>query len=249
MNNKQTTIGAIVLAAGKGTRMGILGQNKVTLPILGKPMILYTVELLKSIDVHPIIVVVGHEKQSVIDALHNEDIIFAQQKEQRGTADALASGISRLPSDVLTIVVVNGDDSALYEKKLLKELIEKHINTSADVTFLTITNQQPFGTGRIVRDKSGNVSKIVEEKHATSKEKLVSETNAGCYVFSVDFLRDALLTIKKNPVSGEYYLVDLINNAIDENKNVQTLHGGELVWRGVNTKEELDRAEQLLSRI
>ena len=111
---------------------------------------------------------------------------------------------------------------------------------------MTIEQEDPTGLGRIVRGEDDTVQAIVEEKDATLEQKKIKEINPGCFVFSVAFLKEYLPLVDKSPVTGEYYLTSLIDLAMKHGKKVETVKGGRLAWRGVNTPEELVLAEQLL---
>ncbi|HSD99019.1 MAG TPA: NTP transferase domain-containing protein [Patescibacteria group bacterium] len=242
-------VGAIVLAAGKGSRMKSKDTNKVTLMLADKPMIAHTVELLESVSVHPIVIVVGFAKQSVMNIL-GERVFFVEQKKRLGTAHAAAKGLSVLENmPVDHVLIIQGDDSAFYKKETIHALIAKHIATHAALTFLTINVKNPFGLGRVVRDSQGNLIKIVEEKDATEKERGITEINPACYVLSMSFLKKYLPKVEKSPVTGEYYLTHLIDLAIKYNEKVETTQGGSLMWRGVNTKEELEEAQHLFAQV
>jgi bifunctional UDP-N-acetylglucosamine pyrophosphorylase/glucosamine-1-phosphate N-acetyltransferase len=246
--NKQRKIGAIILAAGKGKRMQMDGANKVTAHLAKKPMIQHIVDFMRKISIETIVVVVGHHKETVIDSLAGQNIIFAQQKELLGTGDAVSSAIEVLPKDITDVVVVYGDDAVLYSDKnvsLVNKLFEVHNRTENVMTFLTIEQDNPFALGRIVRGDNGKILAIVEEKDASEEQRKIKEINPGCFVFSVDFLRKYLPMVEKSPVTGEYYLTSLIDLAIQQGERVDTVQGGKLAWRGVNTKEELEEAERL----
>jgi len=241
-------IAAIILAGGKGRRMQAGSVNKVTLLLADKPIILRNVHLLGKTGFSPIIIVVGHAKESVITVLKDTSVVFAEQKEQLGTADAARAGLAKLSLST-NVLVVNGDDWAHYTSDLLKQLVKKHITQNASVTFLTTVLADATGLGRIVRDKNGNVTAIVEEKDAREDQKNIKEINVGCYIFRVDFLKEYLPEITRNETTKEYYLVDLIKIAAMHKEKIQTVLVDKLNWQGVNTKEELEKAEQLLSRI
>ncbi len=245
MNDK--SLGAIILAAGKGIRMQATKINKVVYPLANRPMILHTVELLESLKMSSIIVVVGFAKESVIDVLQDHSVTFAEQPEQLGVANALSFGVEKIPDEVQNVLVVNGDDSALYAKDLLEKLIDRHLDTSSALTLLTIQLLNPFGLGRIIRDKNGEVIRIVEEKDATDEERKIQEINTGCYIFRVDFLKRYLHKIEKSKATGEYYLTDLIELAAKNNEKITSIKGNNIKWRGVNTQAELDEAEKLFS--
>lgn len=238
-------IGAIILAAGRGKRMQAFGVNKVTVHLANKPMVLHTVHLLEKMDLASIVVVVGHESESVKEVLSQTNVIFAHQEEQLGTADAALCGLRKLPHEISDIFIFYGDDSAFYNQKILGKIIDAHQKSNADLTFLTIEVPNPTGLGRVIRGEEGNVQAIVEEKDATPGQKAITEINPACYIFKTSFLKQYLPKIEKSPVTGEYYLTSLIDIAIKNKKKIQTVRGGALPWRGVNTKEELLEAEKL----
>lgn len=239
-------IGGIILAAGKGTRMRSDMINKVVLPIKGKPMILYSVELLESCKIAPIIVVVGFAKESVREILGSR-VIFAEQIQQQGSADAVSCGLSEMPDDKAYAIVMNGDDSAFYNQQTLQTLIDTHITSGNVLTLLTLEVENPFGLGRILRDEEKNLIKIIEEKDATEEQRKISEINTGLYVFSTSFLLKYLPLVKKSSVTGEYYIVSLVALALDHDEKMGTVTENNMQWRGVNTKEELAEAERLLA--
>lgn len=237
-------IAAIILAAGKGKRMKALKQNKVVFKLADKHMIVHTVDLLDKLKIKTKIVVVGFAKKSVMDVLKDR-VIYAVQKKRLGTAHAVMCGLKSIPEGIDVVLVLNGDDSAFYEEETIKQLIKKHIDNDEDVTFLTITVSNPSGLGRIVRDDKGSLLAIVEDKDSTVDQKKIREINPGCYVFSVSFLRNHMSQVTKNSVTGEYYINDFIDLAIKHGMKVDTVKGGKIAWRGVNTPEELKEAEML----
>lgn len=241
-------IAAIILAAGKGKRMKARQINKVVFPLGNKQMILHTVDLLEELLIKTIIVVVGFAKESVIGILDGR-VIFAEQKKRLGTAHAVLCAIKNMPENIKTILVLNGDDSAFYTKEIIVKLINIHLDKKASLSFLTIHVNNPFGLGRVIRDNSGKVLGIVEEKDATESERQIKEINSACYVFSAPFLKKYIKQVKKSPVSGEYYLTRLVDLAIKNNEKAEAIKGGKIPWRGINTIEELREAERLfLSR-
>lgn len=242
-----TSIGAIVLAAGKGSRMNSTTANKVTLSVAHKPLIQHVVERLQEVNINTIAVVVGFAKESVMQALGNS-VIFAEQKEQLGTGHAALVGLQALPQEIQQIMVVYGDEFS-YPREKTQELVDTHLTTGAALTFLTIERDNPFGLGRIVRDGSGALLKIVEEKDATDEEKKITEVNPGCYVCTREFLETYLPKIEKSPVTGEYYLTSIADLAIQHKEKVETVKAGNLVWRGVNTQEELEEAREVFGKI
>lgn len=245
-----TEIGAIILAAGKGKRMKAKHVNKVAMLLADKPMILHEIHFLEALGIAPIVVVVGFAKDSVKEILKEKSVIFAEQTKRLGTAHAVASAVKKLPEGIENVLVIQGDDSVFYRestKATIQKLINTHISTEAAVTFLTVELDNPFGLGRIVRDKDGSVIGIVEEKDATLEQQEIREINPACYVFSVAFLKKFLPKVGKSLVTGEYYLTSLLDVAFRNNQKVQTFAGGRIPWRGVNTPLELLEAEKILT--
>lgn len=241
----------VILAAGRGTRMNSQSTNKVTMELAGKPIIARIVDFMKSLSIQNIIVVVGFAKESVYNALKGENVIYAEQNEQSGTGNALLKAFEKLPDGISNLFVVYGDDGVIYSNKnksVINKLISAHNKTGPAITFLTIEQENPAGLGRIVRDEKGNIKAIVEEKDASEEERKIKEINPGCFVFSSEFLRKYLPKLSKNKITGEYYLTELIEIAIKNSLKIETVQGGRMLWRGVNTKEELDKAEELMLR-
>ncbi|MBI2613631.1 MAG: NTP transferase domain-containing protein [Candidatus Levybacteria bacterium] len=237
-------IAAIILAAGKGKRMKSKYINKVVVSLGDKHMILHAVDRLKGLLINPIIVVVGFAKESVMKVLDGK-VIFAEQAKRLGTAHAVMCGLKKVPQDVDAVLVLNGDDSAFYTSEIIEKLIKTHQDSSAALSFLTITVDNPSGLGRVVRDNNGKIMGIVEEKDATEKQRGISEINPACYTFNISFLKKYLDKIKKSDVTGEYYLTSLIDAAIKNNEKVESVPCGKILWRGINTPEELKEAERL----
>ncbi len=245
---KQRNFGAIILAAGKGKRMNSKSVNKVALPLADKPMIVHTVGLLEKVGIKEIVVVVGFAKKSVMNVLGSK-VIFAEQKKRLGTAHAVECALKKMPTDVEDVLVVNGDDSAFYSEKIITELMKSHLSSNSAFTFLTIEKDNPFGLGRIVRDSKNELIAIVEEKNATESQKTIKEVNPGCYIFRISYLKKHINKVKKNELTGEYYLTDLVDLGIKNNEKIETLRGGSIAWRGVNTKDELQEAEKLFQQV
>ncbi|MCL5438453.1 MAG: NTP transferase domain-containing protein [Patescibacteria group bacterium] len=240
-------IGAIILAAGKGKRMNSRTSNKVALPLHGRPIISYAVDLLIRLKIKPIIIVVGFAKRSVIDALKLKDVVFAEQKKRLGTGHAALCGFKKLPKDIQNVIIFYGDDSFFYKEDVVNKLINAHLNSKTSITLLTIEKSNPFGLGRVVRDKKEKVIKIVEEKDATEEEKKITEINPALYIFKAEFLRKYLKKIQKGKISKEYYLTDLVDIAIQNRERIKVVKAGNIPWRGINTKEELEEAKRLLT--
>lgn len=237
-------IAAIILAAGKGKRMKTLKHNKVVFKLADKHMIAHTVDLLDKLKIKIKVVVVGFAKKSVMDVLKNR-AIYAIQKKRLGTAHAVLCALEKLPKNVSDVLILQGDDSALYKEETIVKLIDLHLLSKAAFTFLTIELDNPVGLGRVIRDGNGKAIGIVEEKDATEEQRKINEINPACYIFQVSFLKKYLKRVKKSQVSGEYYLTSLIDIAIKNNEKLEAVKGGKILWRGINTPEELKEAKRL----
>jgi bifunctional UDP-N-acetylglucosamine pyrophosphorylase/glucosamine-1-phosphate N-acetyltransferase len=235
---------AIVLAAGRGSRMKAKSKNKVAFKLGGKPMIAYTVEHLREAGIQQIVAVVGFQAESVRQAL-GQDVLYAKQSEQLGTGDALKTALPLIPSATDTVLAVYGDDSAFYPPALFKEMVEKKHALNCDLLFLTIHKDDPTGLGRIIRDSSGKILRIVEEKNATDEERKVQEINTGFYCFDRQFLETYIDQIKKNPLSGEYYLTDMVEIALRNQKKVEAYFvKDDSIWHGVNNRSDFAKAQK-----
>ncbi len=241
-------IAGIILAAGRGTRIKSTINNKVTIPFLNKPMILYGVELLSQVS-SPVVVVVGAFADSVREVLKNYDVIFAHQIDQLGTAHAVAAGLAELDGiangDSL-VLVGYGDHMMFYSVNNANDLIAYHKKEGAVMTLVTANMVDPHAYGRIIRDKQGSVEAIIEEKDATLEQKQIKEINAGLYCFNYSFLKDNINKIGKSSVTGEYYLTDLVALANNQDKKVA---GFEVEFKnvgiGINKPEELEESQKI----
>ena len=197
---------AIILAAGKGTRMKT-ELPKCAFPLLKKPMVTYIIEALESINIDQIICVVGHKKEVLQDILKDR-VKYAIQEEQLGTGHAVKCALDFIDDNGYTIILPG--DTPLIDKEILDQLIEVHKSNNNDFTIGTIVLDNPFGFGRIVRDSSNSVLRIVEEKDASEEERKIKEINTGLFLVDNKLLKKALLEIKNNNAKGEYYLTDIV---------------------------------------
>ncbi|TXH05493.1 MAG: hypothetical protein E6R05_01945 [Candidatus Moraniibacteriota bacterium] len=238
---------AIVLAAGRGTRMKAKTKNKVAFNLQGKPMVAHTVDHLVEARVAQIIAVVGFAAESVKSAL-GDRVDYATQNEPLGTGDALKAALPSLDPKIDTVLTVYGDDSAFYPVSLYHEMVAELRTKECDLLFLTIHKDDPTGLGRIVRNSVGEVERIVEEKNATETEKKIQEINTGFYCFKRDFLEKYIGNIQKNPLTGEYYATDMVEIALRNNKKVCTyFRPDSSIWHGVNNRSDWARAQKKAS--
>ncbi|MDO8610197.1 MAG: sugar phosphate nucleotidyltransferase [bacterium] len=238
----------IILAGGKGTRLKSSTANKVILPFLNKPMILYGVELLEPI-VSKLIVVVGAFSESVKNVLHNHNITYANQEEQLGTAHAVKIALNVIQSSdepIDHVIVGYGDHMMFYSIKTANDLIQYHKDQKAVITLVTAILPDPHKYGRIIRNSFNDVVAIVEEKDANNDELVIKEINAGLYCFDYQFLKENINKIEKSSITNEYYLTDLIKIAVTQHKKVAGLVVlFEKIGIGINTTEELQDSQKI----
>ena len=237
----------IILAAGEGKRLGGETQ-KVVKKLLGKPMLLYLMDTVKKIPPEKIVVVVGHKKEEVFEQLKNEDVIYAEQKEPKGTGDAVLVTEPIFKNYSGNILILYGD-MPFITLETINALFNTQIKNDAVCTILTGIVEDPTGYGRIIRDENGEVKAIVEELNATEEEKKIKEINCGIYIFKSEFLFPALKKLKPDPIKGEYYLTDVIKILKDEGRKIST-YTTKLIEEtiGINTPEDLKKAEKFLTK-
>ena len=197
---------AIILAAGKGTRMKSK-YPKVVHKVCGKEMVNHVISVSKKSGVNDIVAILGHESDVVKEKLP-KDTMIAMQTEQLGTGHAVMMAKEYI-NDNDTIVVLCGD-TPLVKEETLKRLFDYHIEHGYHATVLTTTVDNPTGYGRIIRDENKDLLKIVEQKDANEEEKKAKEINSGIYCFNGKSLRESLDLLDNNNAQGEYYLTDTI---------------------------------------
>ncbi len=250
MVNDKQTVGAIILAAGKGTRMKSETQNKVALLFHGKPIIAYGVEMTLQVANH-VVVVVGAMAESVKKSLEGFDVEYAQQSDQRGTGHAAHVGLETLKNHKPELVLVGyGDHMMFYKPERIRELIQLHKDETADISLLTTIYSSPneIAWARIIRDDQNNVVGLVEQKDATEQQRKIEEVNPGFYCFNATFLEEFLPQITESPVTHELYLTDLLQLASKHGKKIVALSVPfQEVGIGVNRPEELHESQKLYS--
>ncbi|MGA9172461.1 MAG: bifunctional UDP-N-acetylglucosamine diphosphorylase/glucosamine-1-phosphate N-acetyltransferase GlmU [Thermoactinomyces sp.] len=198
---------AVILAAGKGTRMKS-HKHKVLHPVCGKPMIDHILDTLDELQTEKTILVVGHQAEALKEHL-GDRVLFANQEEQLGTAHAVMQAEPLLKDKKGITLVINGDHP-LFTAETFKKLVEKHRSSNAAATVLTAIMDDPTGYGRIVRREDGQIDRIVEQKDATEAEQAIKEINTGTYCFDNQKLFSALSLVNNNNAQGEYYLPDVV---------------------------------------
>lgn len=180
-----SNIHAVVLAAGQGTRMKSK-LYKVLHPVCGKPMVQHVVDTLADMQVKDVVVVVGHGADAVKETL-GDSVSYALQAEQLGTAHAVQQAIPFLTGKTGTTLLLYGD-VPLLSKETLQELLDFHLEQQAAATVLTAVLPDPTGYGRIVRNESGEVVRIVEQKDASLEERAIREINTGIYCYNLSLI-------------------------------------------------------------
>lgn len=214
---------AIVMAAGKGTRMKS-ELPKVLVPVCGRPMIEYVIDALAAAGVDRTVVVVGYRAEDVQAQLAaRKNVDFALQAEQRGTGHAVMSAREFLAKHDGAVLVVAGD-SPMMQSDSLAALLAEFDRSRPACLLGTATKEDPSGLGRVVRDPAGKFVGIVEEKDATAEQKKIREVNLSCYVFNGVDLLWALDQIRADNAQGEYYVTDCPGVLLAAGKDVRALN-------------------------
>jgi len=242
---KENKFCAVILAAGKGTRMKS-DKAKVLHELNGKPMLYYSVVAAKEAGAEKIVAVIGHQAEIVREKFANSDCIFVEQNPQLGTGHAVLQAKDIL-ADYKGLTVILCGDVPLLKPSTIKSLIDNHLTAKAVISVLTTVPPPPHAYGRIVKDDKGNVLKIVEHKDATEDEKKIGEINTGIYCVDTKFLFHALGKVTNNNQQREYYLTDIVEIAYREGQKVKSFIASDYIEvMGINTLEELARAEKYL---
>ncbi len=241
-------LAVVIMAAGKGTRMKNPDKAKVMYPIDGQPMIYYVVDLSLRLRSEQVIVIVGHQRQSVMEFLGGAfpgKVQFAEQNEQLGTGHAVQQSEPFLRNFQGDIIVLSGDVPLLTEDTM-QRLIAEHRRQNAVATMLTTIMEDPTGYGRVVRTEEGYVEQVVEQKDASEDIRAIKEINAGIYVFNGPMLFEALRTVRADNVQHEYYLPDVFHYFRQMNARVAAVTASNFdEIRGINTLEQLKEAENI----
>jgi len=231
-------LAAIVLAAGKSTRMKS-NLAKVLHPIMGKPMLAYVLETLQELGLASTMVVVGHQAEAVQARFADFPVEFVRQEPQLGTGHAVQTAVGAMKTAGADVVVLCGD-VPLLRGETIRALYQHHLASGAVATVLTVELAEPGSYGRIVKDGQGRVIKIVEARDASPEELSIREINTGIYCFRMDFLTEALPTLRPDNDQGELYLTDVMAAAHARNLPVASLKTDDPdSFQGINTRVEL----------
>lgn len=237
---------AVILAAGKGTRMKS-ALPKVLHEIGGKPMVQHVLDAAHIAGANKKVVVVGFGAECVETAL-GKQAEFVVQKEQLGTGHAVMQAKDFLQDFDGTVMVLCGD-TPLLTGETLKKLFAEHKASAAAATVLTAHMPNPTGYGRVIRDASGQVLKIVEQKDANNRELSVNEINTGIYCFERAALFEALENTNCNNMQGEYYLTDVIGILATAHAKVWAVQVDDYQdTLGINSRMQLAEAEKIVRK-
>jgi bifunctional UDP-N-acetylglucosamine pyrophosphorylase / glucosamine-1-phosphate N-acetyltransferase len=235
---------AVVLAAGKGTRMKS-NRAKVLHTLCGVPMINYVIEALKPLAPDRLLVVVGHQAE-LVEAVLPEEAEPVLQREQLGTGDAVRVGLEALGDEEEGVLLVVNGDGPLISARTLDGLVERHRSAGVGATVLVAELENPRGLGRVVED--AGVVRIVEERDATEDELEIGLVNLGLYAFELSEIRDAIGRVERENSQGELYLTDMLE-IIGSRSRAVTYRLKDLEEANlVNDRSQLARAEEILRR-
>lgn len=233
---------AVVLAAGKGTRMKS-ELPKVMHQLAGKTLIDHVLDRVESVKIKDILTIVGHGREIVSQHLSGRSEIVVQE-QQLGTGHALMQAVPLL-KDEHTILVLSGDQP-LLTSATLESLVEWHRESKASATVLTAILDNPSGYGRIIK-AAGGFRGIIEEKDAEPEQKEIKEINTGTYCFQGALLKSALQRITPQNAQGEYYLTDIFQVLLAAGRRIETyctLDAREAL--GINNRVQLAEAEDII---
>ncbi len=236
----------IVLAAGLGKRMNS-DLPKVLHNICGIPMLQSVLNSVRKLNPERIVVVAGGHIGKIKESIQSPGVLFALQPRARGTGDAVRCALPVIGDFNGDVLVLNGD-TPLVRPDTIRKFLRLHRRDGNALSVLSFTAADPSAYGRIVRDSSGGIEAIVEDRDADPRQKEIREVNSGLYAVR----RDALALvgrIKLNRAKGEYYLTDIVSAALRRKMRTSAYPiGTEEEFMGVNTKEELRRAAETMRR-
>ena len=244
MSATSKNLSVIILAAGNGTRMQS-SIPKVLHRLAGQTLINHVLKNIEGVKAEEVILVLQKENQEQIESTLNQDCIIAIQKNQKGTGDAVRSGLE-VANQANDILVLCGDMPLLSASTLSKFL---GLVSSGASAVLTAVFNDPNGYGRILRDKNNSIHKIVEESDATPEEKHIQEVNSGVMLLRSAFVRKAINEITSENNQGEIYLTDLIEIAILQKHQFDAINcASEDEILGINNKRHLSVAEAYMRK-
>lgn len=235
-----------ILAAGKGTRMKSV-LPKVMQPLAGQPLLRHVVKTAQQLKATRTVVVYGHGGEQVQKAFAADHLLWAEQAEQKGTGHAVQMALPQLPTSGITLILYG--DVPLTTVATLQKLTAK-VSHEKVMGLITLVMENPAGYGRIVRNKAGQVVRIVEQKDANDSEKEIREVNTGIFCVPNSLLHKWLPQLQNNNAQGEYYLTDIIAMTAAEGVAIETVQP-QAAWEvdGVNDKLQLATLERVHQQV
>lgn len=242
-------LAVVILAAGKGKRMGDPERAKVLTPLFDKPLLGYVLDQAGSLDPARIVVIIGHQREAVRGFVsdYSPTAVCAEQIEQLGTGHAVMQTRSALDGFDGHVLILSGD-VPLVRASTLRHLVEQHRASGAVATVLSARVPDPSVYGRIMRNDEGALQAIVEHKDATDQQHAIDEINSGIYVVDAVSLFDALSQVGNSNAQHEYYLTDIIGIFAAQGRAISAWCGPS--WEelhGINTPADLQRAADIMT--
>ena len=239
-------LSVVILAAGKGTRMKSV-LPKVMQPLAGRPLLRHVVDTAQALSARRTLIVYGHGGDLVQNAFAGTGLLWAEQAEQKGTGHAVQMALPQLPATGSTLILYG--DVPLTTAATLHRLIGL-VGDDRVMGLITLVMDNPTGYGRIVRDATGQVQRIVEQKDANDAEKQIREVNTGIFCVPNALLHKWLPALNNNNAQGEYYLTDIIAMAAAEKVRIETVQPAQS-WEvdGINDKLQLAALERVYQRV
>lgn len=238
-------LGALILAAGKGTRMKS-EIPKVLHLLAGRPLLAYVLANARAVGSARIVVVIGYQSQRVREAFPEEDLIFVEQTAQLGTGHAVLTAAGAFADFQGDVLILCGD-VPLLSPVTLQHFVDSHRRSGATLTLLTTIMDDPTGYGRVIKDGEGGLLKIVEERDAAEEQKAIKEINTGIYCVTSSFLFAAAGMINPDNAQKEYYLTDIIEIGRRQGVAMGTVVVADpREVRGINSLADLEEVAGLL---
>ena len=238
---------ALVLAAGKGTRM-YSELAKVLHPICGRPMLSYTLMAVEELGFDRVLAVVGHQAERIREVFAEAQVEWVLQAEQLGTAHAVLCALQQLTDFAGSVLICCGD-TPLLTAETLRMFQNEHVSSDADLSVLSMLLDEPGSYGRVVRDSEGKVAGIIEAKDASEQERTIREVNTGIYCAGAALLRGVIPAISNTNAQGEYYLTDMVKLALERGWKVQAVVASDPTeFQGVNTQGDLAAVEKVITQ-
>ncbi|KKQ74567.1 MAG: Bifunctional protein GlmU [Berkelbacteria bacterium GW2011_GWB1_38_5] len=249
---KQEKYAAIILVAGKGTRMNEGKASpipKVMFEMLGKPIVWHSVKAIKGAGILKVVLVVGYKKE-LVENYMGKDVEYVVQEKQLGTGHATTQAASVLKGKTESIIVFYGDNP-LYKTETIKKLIDLYEKERPTIAMLSVNFEDPefWAFGRIIRNKKNEVIGITEQKDCTPEQLKIKESNPGFYIINADWFWENGKKIEKKNSQGEFYLTDIVEIACNQGKKILAIPvSDEEEALGINTPDQLKQAEKVLKK-